>query len=88
MSKRHICRSKFQVRYLFLDIYENPRRKNFINLSCAKHSKIIEIKNDKLLFLYFLLVHQKAFIFLRHQRSVKKKIRLIFPLIYDWNDKG
>ena len=27
----------------FLDTYENPRRKNFINPSCSKHKKIIEI---------------------------------------------
>ena len=28
MSKRHICKSKFHVCHYFLDIYENPRRKN------------------------------------------------------------
>ena len=34
---------------IFLDIYEDPRRKNFINPSCPKH-KIIEIKNDNFYF--------------------------------------
>ena len=31
---------------IFLDIYENPIRKNFINPSSPKHPKIIKIKND------------------------------------------
>ena len=31
----------FHVYYHIFDIYENPRSKNFINLSCPKHSKII-----------------------------------------------
>ena len=42
--------------YHFLDIYENPKRKNFINLSCSKHSKSIKIKNDKFLFSHFFEV--------------------------------
>ena len=41
MSKRYICKRKFHVCYHFLDIYESPRRKNFINPSCPKHPKII-----------------------------------------------
>ena len=41
MSKRHIRKSNFHVCYNFLDIYENLKRKNFINLSCPKHPKII-----------------------------------------------
>ena len=46
MSKRYICKSKFHVCYhFFLDIYENPRRKNFFNLSCPKHCKIIKWHN-------------------------------------------
>ena len=28
---------------IFLDIYENPKRKNFINPFCPKHPKIINI---------------------------------------------
>ena len=39
--------------YHFLDIYENSKRKNFINLTCSKHSKSIKIKNDKILFSHF-----------------------------------
>ena len=39
MSKRYIC--KFHMCYHFLDIYENPSRKNFINLSYPKHLKMI-----------------------------------------------
>ena len=46
MSKRHICKNNFHVCHHFLDIYENPGRKNFINPSCPKHPKIIEIKSD------------------------------------------
>ena len=40
MSKTYVCKNKFHICYH--DIYENPRRKNFIiNLSCPKHLKII-----------------------------------------------
>ena len=46
---------------IFLDIYENPGEKNFINPSCPKHLKITEIKNDKSLFQHFFLVPQKDF---------------------------
>ena len=54
MPKRYICKSKFHVCYQFLDIYENPRTKNFINPSCPKHHKIIEIKND-IIFIFTLI---------------------------------
>ena len=39
MSKRYICKNKFHVCYHNLDVYENPRRKNYINPSCPKHPK-------------------------------------------------
>ena len=42
----YTCKSKFHVCYHFLDIYENLRIKNFINPSCPKLPKIIEIKSD------------------------------------------
>ena len=34
-------KSIFMFVTIFLDIYENPRRKNFINPCCPKHRKII-----------------------------------------------
>ena len=39
MSKRYICKNKFHVCYHILDVYENHRRKNYINPSCSKHPK-------------------------------------------------
>ena len=39
---------------IFSDVYENPRRKNFINPSCPKYPKIIQIKND-IIFIFILL---------------------------------
>ena len=41
MSKRYNCKSKFHFCYHILSVYENLRRKNFINPSCLKHSEII-----------------------------------------------
>ena len=63
-SKTDICKSKFNVCYHFLDIYENPRRKSFINLSCPKHPEIIHWnkKWHKFLFSHFFVVPQKGFI--------------------------
>ena len=34
-------KASFMSVTIFLDIYENPRRETFINLSCPKHHKII-----------------------------------------------
>ena len=64
--------SKFHVCYHFLDTYENPGRRTFINLSCSKHPKIINWnkKWHRFLFSYFFVVLQKGFIFLRHQKEV------------------
>ena len=56
MSKRHICNSKFHACNHFFNIYQNPRRKNFIHPSCPKHPKI----DGKFLFSYFFVVPQKA----------------------------
>ena len=49
-----------------VEIYENPWSKNFINKSCHKYPKIIEIKNNKFLFSKFFAVTQKGFIFFRN----------------------
>ena len=55
----------FTLVTILLDIYENPRRKNFINTSSPKYSKIINYnrKWHKLLFLHFFVVPQKRVIF-------------------------
>ena len=73
ISKKHICGSKFHVCYHFFR-YKNPRRKNFIQPSCPKHSKIINWnkKWDKFLFSHFFVVPQEVFIFLKHQKEVWK----------------
>ena len=60
MFERRIYKSKFHVCYQFFR-YENPRRKNFVNPSCPKHPKIIEIKYDNFLFSHFFVVPQKVF---------------------------
>ena len=74
MFKRHLCKSKLHSYYHFLDIYENPRWKNFINLSCPKCPKVIEIRNDTNLNFYTSLP-RKGFMNLFHEpkRSVKMK---------------
>ena len=68
---------------LFLDIYENPKRKKTLKPSCPEHPKMIEIKNDKICFHTFLWCFKKVLwqledlhkTFLRHQkRSEKIKI--------------
>ena len=47
MSKRHICKSKFHVCYHFFRHLWKPWEKNFIDSSCSKHPKIINLnKND------------------------------------------
>ena len=52
--KGTFVKTSFMFVTIFLDIYENPRRKKFINPSCSKHPKIIEIKND-IIFIFALL---------------------------------
>ena len=46
---------------IFLDIYENPRRKDFINSSCPKHPEIINWnkKWHEFLFSHFFVVPLK-----------------------------
>ena len=38
---RKCVKASFMFVIICLDIYENPRRKNFMNPSCPKHPKII-----------------------------------------------
>ena len=55
MPKTYICKSKFHVCYNILSIYENPRRKNFINPPVPNIlKKLMEIKND-IIFIFTLL---------------------------------
>ena len=71
---------------IFVDIYKNPRRKDFFNPSYPKRPKIIKIKNEFFFFYIFwdvskkLYDSRKTFItFLRHQkRSAKIKILCYF----------
>ena len=81
--KGTIVNVSFMFAITFLDIYENPMGKNFINLSCPKHPKVINWnkKWHKLFFSHFFMVPQKGFIFLINQKVVwKENIYLIFPL--------
>ena len=73
---------------IFLDIYEDPRRKNFINPSCPKH-KIIEIKNDIIFIFTLFVVPQKGFIFLRPRKEgVRIKNLHHFSVFLHWDDMG
>ena len=55
-------KASFMFVTIFWDIYENLRRKNFINPSCPEHPKIIEIKIDIHFFLTSLWCFKKVFI--------------------------
>ena len=55
MYKKQICKS-FMFVTIFLDIYENRRRKNFAS-SCPKHLKIIETKMTNFYFYTSLWWH-------------------------------
>ena len=68
-------KASFMFVIILLDIYEKPRRKNFTSSSYPKHLKIANqnIKWYKFLYLYFFMVPQIVFIFLRHQKGVKRK---------------
>ena len=81
-------KASFMFVNIFVDVHENSRRKSFINPSCPKRPKIIEIKNDKKLFHSFFWCPIKVLwrpedlhkTFLRHQeRSEKMKILSYFP---------
>ena len=53
--KGAFVKSKFHVFSSFLDIYENPGRKNFIYLSCPKHPKISTWNINWQIFIFTLL---------------------------------
>ena len=57
---------------MFLDIYETPTRKNFIDSSCTKHPKIMNWNKNWYKFLFY-------FVFLRHQKEVSKSKYVVSP---------
>ena len=88
--KGTIVKASCMFATIFLDIYENPRRKNFINQSCHKHHKIINWnkKWHRFLLSHFFVVRQKGFIFLRCQRGYEDKKFIPFPTLFHWDNKG
>ena len=85
MSQRPLFKINFNVCYYFLDIYENPKRKNFINSSCLKHPKIINWnqKLHKFLFLHFFVGYlKKVSSFDAVKRSVKINNLCQFPPLF------
>ena len=79
MSKSTFAKASFNY-YFFR--YENPRRKNFINPSHAKHPKIIKIKNDIIfIFTLFCGASEKFDLFEAPKKCENKKIMSLFPLI-------
>ena len=50
--KGPFVKASFLFVTIFLDIYENPRRKNFINPSCLKHPEVIEITSHIIVYFY------------------------------------
>ena len=76
---------------IFVDVFENLRRKKIINPSYPKGPKIIDWnkKWHKFLFLHFFVVPQKGlYLFEAQNRWVKIKNMLFLPLIADWDNKG
>ena len=75
--KGTFAKASFMFVTIFLDIYENPRRKTFINPFCPKHPKIINWNKKWHKFSHFLVLPQKGFLlafikpFLIHQNGVK-----------------
>ena len=85
MSKSTFAKASFNY-YFFR--YENPRRKNFINPSHAKHPKIIKIKNDIIfIFTLFCGASEKFDLFEAPKKCENKKIMSLFPLLH-WENKG
>ena len=69
---------------IVLDIYENPRGKNFINTFCPKHPKMINWNRISHKFLLSHFFSQKGFM---KDGSLHKKIISFSPLILDWDKK-
>ena len=84
MFKRHIYKSKFRVCYQFFR-YENPRRKNFVNPSCPKHPKIIEIKYDIIFYFHTSFGASESFHEGRQVRAIYA-ITISPPLSWEWNE--
>ena len=92
----HLCaitvsQGKDYVFYEILDIYENPKRRNFINPSLPSILEwLIGIKND-IIFIFTLLwgVSGRFHLFEAPKRSVKIKKLCHFSLfLFHWDNKG
>ena len=72
--------SKFHVCYQFLDTYENPGRKTFINPSCPKHPKIINWNKKWQIFIFILPcgASERFHLFEAPKRSMKIEKFVIF----------
>ena len=80
------ARSKFTI---FLDIYENPRRKKFIK-SCPKHLKVINW-NEKCHNFYFytsLWCFRKVSSFQDTEKKSDNKNCMHFSPLFHWDNKG
>ena len=75
---------------IFWDIYENARKKNFINPSCPNHPKIIHWNKEwhKLLFLHFFVVPQKRFYLFEATKGSVKKNCVVFPFYSSFGKQG
>ena len=76
---------------IFLDIYENPRIRNFIDPFWPKHPKTINWKKKwhKFLFSHVFVVSQNGFIFLRHQKEEwKEKKYVVFTSYSGFGRQG
>ena len=79
--KRIFVNASFIFFIIFLDIYENPKRKNFFKPSCPNHPKIINWnkKWHELLFLHFFVVPQEG-IFHPLFWTGTKRVKTVFLL--------
>ena len=87
--KGSFAKASFMFAAIFLDLYQNPRRKNFINPSGPKHPKIINWTKKWQIFIFVLLwgTAKKVLSFWGSKSKCENKKILLFPLILDW-DKG
>ena len=94
--KDTFVKASFMFVASFSDIYENPKRKNFINPFSHKHPKIINLNKILHKFFYSKLpcgASKRFCLFESPKRSVKTKFFLFFflsffLLIRDWYSKG
>ena len=82
--KGTFLKANFMFVIIFLGIYENPKRKNFINPSCSKHCKIINW-NKKWHNFYFRtslwFLRNVSFFWGSEKKCENKKFMQFFPLI-------